>query len=239
MTRTPLLLLASVALATGCTPIALSPPSQFVPLHTVETARVGHVTLRGSGGGQDYGREIASGSGGVSVGVAPDVEVQVDGTGAFIGGMEGRAVTPVIGVARVGVQQRVEDWLAFSGGIGAGAGPWGAFTAGDLGVIFAYENPYFVPFFAARMQLSIPVNPAAETITQMSGGMTSMFQLAPSTTMWLQPSTGFRIPFCRDAGCDGVRVSLVVAASWTHALTIDTGFSWSAIGAEGGLVVEL
>jgi hypothetical protein len=240
MTRTIVPMLFAL-LASACAPFALSPPTQLVPLHTVETVRLGHVAVRAGGGAHSWGSgsAVASGSGGVSVGVAPDVEVQADGMGAWLGGLETRAVTPVVGAGRIGVQHRVEDWLAFSGGAGAGAGPWGAFAGTDLGMILAYENPYLVPFFAARMQLSVPIDPRPETVTNTNGSMTTTMMIAPGATMWFQPSTGVRIPFCRDAGCDGVRVSRILAGAWTTGFGLDSGNAWGSLGGEGALVLEL
>jgi hypothetical protein len=228
----------------GCPPFAVAPPSQIARLRSVETTRPDHVQLRGSGGAHGWqggDAPVADGSAGISVGIAENAEVQFDGTAAFIGGLGQRTVNPIAGMGRVGVMHRVERWLALEGGIGGGAGPWGGFVAGDLGMIFAYENPDFVPFFAARMQLSGPVLGQTEVATTTgSSGMTTTTLVSPSPTMWFQPSAGFRIPFCHGCGESDARVSLVAAIVWTEALTLDAqGRGLGFLGGEGGLLLEL
>jgi len=231
----PLLLI----LSTACSPIALSPPIRSVPLETAATAREGHVAIRAGGGihgGWDV--ETTPTAGGIGIGVARDVEVQVDGSFAYDQDLDhsGRHVSPFFGAGRIGVKHRLADYVALTGGVGAGSGPWGAFTGSDLGIILAYENPYLIPFFAARMQLSVPLNAQTETIVDSSNMSSAL--LTPNTTLWLQPSTGVRIPLCWNDGCDGTRVSITLAVAWTSIVQAGAPHDGSVVGFEGGLTIE-
>jgi hypothetical protein len=229
-----LLLLALVT--TACTPYAMSPAARLLPLESVATTRAGHVALSAQGGAYEP-HDLPTGTAALRVGATDDVEVQFSGLVAWLGLLSQRNVSPWVVGGRVGVRHRVERWLAFRGGLTAGGGPWGAFGVGDLGVVFAYENPDIVPFIAADVQLSVPLVPTSETAT-IGGSMPTMIQISPAPTFWFQPSGGFRIPICRrDEQCDGTRVSLLVAASWTQGYSID-GHGWGAFGGEGGLLVE-
>lgn len=225
----PLLLL----LATACTPLAASPALRSVPLETVETAREGHVAIRASGGAHT---SVYTAGGGIGIGVAQDVELQAEGTFADVEQLAGRSVSPFVGTGRIGIKHRLLDCLAVTGGVGAGVGPWGAYSGGDLGILLAYENPWVVPFFAARVQLSQPIDPHTEIA---SDGNSGTLMLTPTTTFWLQPSTGVRIPFCHEGECDGTRVSLVLAFAWTEMYEVASPERFgTGLGFEGGLVVE-
>lgn len=237
--RSSLLALA-ILLASGCTPIAVTPGIRTVPLESAETVRRDHVAVRASGGAHHTTwQPLATAGGGVSVGVTDEVEVQVDGSFAWIGGLENRDLSPYAAAGRVGVKHQALDWLAFTIGVGGGAGPWGGLVGGDLGAIFAYENPYVVPFFAARMQLSLPVAGQTERIVQTnSDGTETVTMLSPTTTLWFQPSTGIRIPICTDETCSGVRVSLTAAFAWTMIVAVDQAHNGGSLGGEGGLQLE-
>lgn len=233
---------ALLLLTTACSPIALSPAIRSVPLETAATAREGHVVTRAGGGyhGDGWGTNVDVGSGGVGVGVAQDVELQVEGSFAYDDTIAHgtRSLSPFVGAGRVGIKHRLLDCLAVTGGLGAGSGPWGAFGGGDLGVILAYENPYAIPFFAARMQLSLPINAQTETLLDHNGSGTTTTFLTPDATFWFQPSTGVRVPLCRDDGCDGTRVSLVLAVAWTQIVQVHAPHDGGAFGVEGGILIE-
>lgn len=237
MTYTRLAPLLLLGLLAACSPIALSPAIRSIPLETAATAREGHVAMRAGGGvhSDGWGQEVGVGSGGLGLGVAQDVELQVEGSFAGSDGLSQRHVSPFVGAGRIGVKHRVLDWLAFTAGAGGGAGPWGAFGGGDLGAIVAYENPYAVPFFAARMQLSLPIDPQTEAFVDSNGTIT---RLTPDTTLWFQPSTGVRIPLCTDTACDGLRISLTVAVAWTQIVQVNAPHDGGGVGIEGGVTIE-
>jgi len=230
-------LAALAALATACSPIAVSAPTRTLPLETAETVREGHVGVRAGGGihTDGWGGELGTGTGGVGIGVARDVELQAEGSFAWSDAVSQRGRSPFFAAGHVGVKHRVLDVLAFTGGIGFGAGPWGSFFGGDLGAILAYENPYVIPFFAARLQISTPLDASTELVTD-DNGVTTM--LTPHTTLWLQPSTGLRFPICWQDECGGTRVSLTLAVAWTAAIQVDAIHDGQGFGAEGGLLIE-
>jgi hypothetical protein len=232
----------SVLLCGACSPVALSPAIRTIPLETAQTVRAEHVAVRASGGGSSevFGPHVAGGSGGLSVGLVDSVELQLDGSFVYVFGLdEHRSLSPYAAAGRIGIKHQPLDWLAFTAGVGTGSGPWGAFMGGDLGVIVAYENPYVVPFFAARMQLSLPVNGQTETFVSMqSDGSDMITLLRPTTTVYFQPSTGIRIPLCTETSCDGVRVSLTAAFAWTWAIVVDQ-HNGDSLGGQGGIQVEL
>jgi hypothetical protein len=222
----------------ACTPYAMSPAARILPLESVEPARPGHVALRAQGGPYVANGALATGTAAAHVGIVDDLEVQLSGTVAWIGALQTRGVVPVSGGGRLGVKHRVARWLAFRGGLGAGSGPWGAWGTGDLGFVFAYENPYFVPFIAADAQVSLPFDTRTEHIMSMTASGASITALlSPVPTFWFQPSAGFRVPLSRDEGSDRVRVSLLLAVSWTWAYSVDD-HAWTAVGGEAGIVVE-
>jgi hypothetical protein len=238
----PRLVCLAALFSVACAPIAVTPAIRTVPLESAQTVRAEHVAVRASGGGHHTGWEpVATGSGGVSVGLVDHVELQLDGAFAYLGGLCcSRDISRYAGAGRIGIKHQPLEWLAFTGGMGAGSGPWGAFLGADLGAIFAYENPYVVPFFAARMQLSQPIDGQTERIVTTSGDGTETVTLLDQTmTLWFQPSAGVRIPICTDATCDGVRISLTAAFAWTMIVAVDQAHNGGALGGEAGLQIEL
>lgn len=233
---------ALLLMTTACSPIALSPAIRSVPLETAATTREGHVAVHGGAGyhADGWGQEVTTASGGIGVGLAEDVELQAEGSFAYDSAIDHstRSLSPFAAAGRIGIKHRVADSVAFTGGLGTGSGPWGAFAGGDLGLVLAYENPYVIPFFAARMQLSVPIDPQTETLLDHNGSGTTTTFLSPNATFWFQPSTGIRVPLCWEDGCDGTRVSLVVAVAWTEILQVNAPHDGGSIGFQGGIVVE-
>lgn len=228
-----------VVLTAACTPYAASPAIRSLPLETVATVRAEHAAVAVAGGAHGGWGEMGTASGRVRYGLVDDVELQVEGAWAYSPDLErDRPISGHIGVGRIGLKHAPLEWLAFTAGFGTGAGPWGAYGGGDLGAIFAYENPEIVPFLALRMQLTGAFDPQAEpyTTSNGSGGTMTTF-LTPATMLWFQPSTGFRIPICGD--CDGVRGSFTGAFAWTMTYALEENRSNGALGGEIGFEIEL
>jgi hypothetical protein len=223
----------------ACTRVAVTPPIRTVPLESVATTREGHVALRSSGGVHATWGAIATGSGGVSVGVHPDAELQLDGAFGYSENLDEddvRTISPFAGAARIGLKHRLTPYLALTIGGGGGVGPWGTFLGGDVGGIVAYENPYAVPFFAARLQLATPISPQTEVYFENE----VEHRLTASTVLYLQPSIGVRFPIPVSADPDGPRLSLTLATAWTTGVVFDhDGDPTHAFGGEAGFVVEL
>ncbi len=222
----------------ACTSVAVTPPIRTVPLETVATTRERHVALRGSAGVHAPWQAVATASGGVSVGVHPDVELQLDGAYGYsehLDEHETRTVSGHVGAARIGMKYELTEFFAVSVGAGGGVGPWGTYLGGDVGGILAYENPYAIPFFAARLQLVGPISPQTEVIVQDS----TSTRLTPSTVLYMQPSIGVRFPIPISADPEGPRLSLAIATAWTAAALFDQPNDFAhAFGAEAGFTLE-
>jgi hypothetical protein len=237
MTHPKTFVLLVALLATACTPYAATPAIRTVPLETVAPIRPDNVALSVSGGVASS--EVYESAARVRVGLVEDLELQLEGSWAYAAPLErDRALSGHAGAGRVGVKHRVLEWLAFTGGLGSGSGPWGAFGGADVGAIFAYENPYVVPFFDARMQLTTPFGPETERLVTSNGDGTTMVRLlTPTTTMWLQASTGVRIPIC--GTCEGVRGSVIGGVSFTQLYALDQDRTSGGLGGTLGLELEL
>lgn len=231
-----------VTLATACSPFAATPALRTVPLETAETVRPEHAALAVSGGahgGEIFTGDVVSATGRARYGLIRDVELQLEGSWAYSPDLEeDRSVSGHVGAGRLGVKHRVLDWLAFTGGLGVGAGPWGTYGGGDLGVIFAYENPYVVPFYAIRMQLTAPFDARTETHRSTNGsGMPVVTLLTPTASLWFQNSTGVRVPICGD--CEGARGSFTAAFAWSQLYALEQDRTLGALGGEIGFEIEL
>lgn len=201
----------------------------------MEPTREGNVAVSLQGGAYASNGTLPSGSAMVRYGAAEHVELQLSGTFAWVPGLDGRPLSPVVLGGRIGVKHAVLRWLAFRGGVSSGGGPWGAWIAPDLGFVFAYENPEIVPFLAADVQLSLPVLPLTEQLPDTSGPMPTTISITPAPTFWFTPSLGFRIPLYR--GDPELRASLLIAGTWTWARSLDD-HGWGALGGEVGVVIE-
>ena len=65
------------------------------------------------------------------------------------------------------------DWRTFSAGLAAGGWAGGSFLGPDLSMIFAYENPYCVPFIDAGGYTSHPLRATDVVITDLTPGSAS------------------------------------------------------------------
>ncbi len=220
--------LATVLLA-GCA-VAYSGPLRTIPLETAETVLSGRVGVGVSGGA--HAASIGHASGRVHVGVAPGLDLSAEGSWV------GTARESMFGIGHAGIRHRIDTHVALTGGVGLGGGIWGLYGGPDLGVIVAYENPEIVPFLAARMTLSVPLL-QTPTTTRTVSGMTTTTEVFPSTTLYLQPSGGLRIPVVLDRRA-GTRLDLTVAVAWTHLVIFaDPQTGGGTWGAELGLELVL
>ncbi|MDQ3033809.1 MAG: hypothetical protein M3Y87_15440 [Myxococcota bacterium] len=203
------LALAASALGLGaCTPVALSPPARTLPLESAATLEEGDVAVQASGGYHDTsGGDIGSAALRARIGLVPHLEAQLEATYAHVGYGDERS--PHLGAGRLGLKVAPIEHIALVAGIGAGAHSYGAFAAPDAGVIFAYENPYVVPWIALRGWVSLPIDPSIVTVTRTAGdGTVDMFVLVPPNTAAWQLSTGVRVPIALDAE-RGIRMNLL------------------------------
>lgn len=101
---------------------------------------------------------------------------------------------PTLWSARLAAKWAPEDfndYAAVIGGVGGGTYAGGEFISPDLGLVFALENPYVVPFLTLSAHLSVPLNPQAVDI-----GVSEMsdYFSTPTTTFGFTATTGLRVP---------------------------------------------
>jgi hypothetical protein len=172
----------------GCYgPGAISPPARHLPLESSAALARGLHSVQVAG---NYGGGVADFAGisaRVRNGIGGGVEVQSE-LGYRYGGSWSDQVAPHWATTRFGVKHAVIPEIAFVGGLGGGVGPFGGFVTPDLGVIFAGENPYFVPWVALRTNVSVPIAP--RTIEIVWDEMDQ--ELSVGTTLGFSISLGFR-----------------------------------------------
>jgi hypothetical protein len=90
-------------------------------------------------------------------GVADDVDLSLEGNVIHIQGDSAAGTDPNVYVVRVGAKYQANVAFAVTGGYGLGWYAGGTFFSPDVGVITGFENRYVVPFFAARVLMSVPL----------------------------------------------------------------------------------
>lgn len=200
----------TIGVLTACVPIAMSPPARSLPLESSATLPEGDVAIQAAGG--VHSDEAAGGAAALRgrFGLTPYLEAQAEATYIEVSYPHSYDTrSPHLGAGRVGLKLAPVEHFAFVAGFGMGGHTHGAFAAPDIGLIAAYENRYFVPWFALRGWLSAPINPRTRTVTNEDG---ETFVLRPSDTFGWSLSTGFRIPLTLDAE-DNVRLNLLAGLS--------------------------
>ncbi len=205
-----------VGVLTGCVPVAFSPPARSLPLESSATLAEGDVAVQAAGGVHADGATGGAAAVRGRFGLTSFLEAQVEASYLAINyphAYDRRS--PHVGASRLGLKLAPIEHFAFVAGFGMGGHTHGAFASPDVGLIFAYENRYFVPWLALRGWVSVPINPKTRTVTSDD----EIFVLRPYDTFGWQVSTGFRIPLTLDAE-DNVRLNLLggVALGWLHDL---------------------
>ena len=72
---------------------------------------------------------------------------------------------------------------------------FGFFGGIDGGLVAAYENPYVIPFAAARVSFNGPVRPDEVDTGQPDNDAPGEIVAAPARTLGVSYETGVRIPF--------------------------------------------
>ncbi|AKF09818.1 hypothetical protein [Sandaracinus amylolyticus] len=233
--------LSTLALV-GCTPFALSPPARTLPLESSATLEEGQASVQIAGSYIDA-IDVRGGSGSVRgrVGVASQIELQAEGTIAHLDYGDERS--PLLGAGRMGVKFAPIESVGLVAGVGAGGHSYGPFVAPDIGVIFAYENPYVVPWGAARAFVSLPVDPSTVRVTQPDGDTVETFDLTPPSTAGWQLSTGIRIPVVIDAELDrprrGSRVDIHLGVAYSRLHGLEGGDEIGLYQVEAGVEIVI
>ena len=196
-TRSSLFLLAAT-LGVGCFQRPMTPPTTASLLTTAETLADGEVSVGLNGGAQGavFGPAVATAGGRLRFGATDDLELVVDG-GAYVVGEDSVADEHRgLYTARLGLKYRLHEHFAAIGGLGAGIAPaFGFFGGIDGGLVAAYENPYAIPFVAARLSFNAPVNAREVDTGQPDGDAPGDVVAAPARTLGASAETGVRIPF--------------------------------------------
>jgi hypothetical protein len=218
---------AACALATAACSV-FTPPTRPFPLESAATAGKGR-----TGEQIEVGRssDLDADSAALRIrhGVAASTDVSVEAAGTVVSsdGSSPRAGDLRIWTGRVGVKQGLTKWLSVVGGVGGGAFADNPFLGPDVGAIASYENPYFVPFFALRGAVSVPLAPQRVDFGDQSA--------TPVTEWYGQAAVGARIPVGRPHPAPGeTRGSLLVGYSrnWTLDANGHGGFDAFAGGGE-------
>lgn len=201
MKRCPLIVLVLGALwpLVGCSPYVHSPAAQTVPLESAKALQEGETAMRveGSVGGQVFGPGVTSGKLQVRHGFRESLEGSAQADLTYLGGSEewDSDALPLIGSARLGVKYAPLDWFALTAGLGGGASAGGGFISPDAGVIFSYENRYFVPLLSFGGYYSAPIHARHVRFFDDDG---DVFIGKPDRTGGAYLGAGARIPLNHD-----------------------------------------
>lgn len=219
-------LAALLALGGGCSYHVFSPPARVFHMESAAPARPGETIVGARGGvfGGIFEPGAAIGTANVRHGVAPNVELNAEGTyGHILDDSETNAVDVDrnAGAARVGVKAG-NQYAAVTGGLGGGLTALGGFGSADLGGILSYANCYVVPFVAASGIASAPLG-SPNTIA-FQNDRTSR----PGTTFGWGAGVGLEIPLDHArcfAGASSPRIQLGASSStlWGRHTSNDGG----------------
>ncbi|TNF35903.1 MAG: hypothetical protein EP329_05750 [Deltaproteobacteria bacterium] len=215
-------LLASTA---GCPTHVLSPPTQYLPLESARPLAAGHTSVGAEGGFASavFGPEVPGGALILRHGLSDDLELRVDGSAAWITDDSPSDDFRGVLAGRVGLKGLISpdfphaSWI---GGVGGGGSAGGGFFSADTGIVFAYENPYVVPFLRMTLFTSVPVGAREVDLSHYddgdSDGLTGPAVVeafdTPHTTLGGRVGFGARIPLD----------PLEISAGFSFAKLIDT-----------------
>jgi hypothetical protein len=187
----------------GCAVRLYSPPAGSFPVESSRTLGQGHSSLRGDGfwGGATFGPQVSSYRLSVAHGLRDQVDLSLSPALTRIHGASRGDTNHNIYALRAGIKYAPVPHFAVVGGLAGGGSVGGGFLSPDLGFIAAYENPYVIPFFAARALLSAPLNAKVVHFTTDDDADRSdedaerdQYALAPRFTWGWQASAGLRVP---------------------------------------------
>jgi hypothetical protein len=128
---------------------------------------------------------------------------------------------------RVGAKLLPFRHLALAAGLGAGASAAGIYASPDLGAIIAFENPYLVPFAAARGFVSLPISAESVLLGYDDEEDTDQpITDSPKLTVGASLSGGLRVPLRRPGEERG---SFLFGVSFTTMADADDDMSLSGV----------
>jgi hypothetical protein len=183
-------------LGAGCSQNVYSPPARPFPLESARTSGTGHtgVDVTASAHANLFGPSLVAMSVRGRQGVTEQIDVTVDGSAARVDEESVAGTERDIYFGRVGAKYNPDhSVIAFTAGAGGGYAPaGGAFVAGDLGVVIAFENCHFVPFVSLTGFASQPLAPRPIDVTTPDDDQRVMD--TPSTTLGSFLTFGARVP---------------------------------------------
>ena len=193
------------AFVSGCLAYVHSPPGRSFPLEAAKTLYARETSLQLEAGG---GVNLTVGIPGFNLRVRRGIVDQLD-TSLELGYQ--RINTPDdnlanvdrhLGTGRVGIKYAIIDHVALTTGLGGGFWAGGGFLSPDLSMIFAWENPYCVPFIDGGAYTSHPVRARDISIIEDRTGDTQgdIVRAAPVFTYGWTTGFGLRIPVTRPSG---------------------------------------
>lgn len=160
------LVVAAVALASsGCATLATAPPVRTLAMETPGPLEPGTFAVDG-GGGQHmaaFGPAVSQGAVRVRHGLPGRVELGVGGEVLDVAvPREDETTEPRRHVGAVSgslkyTPGRVQRGVAITSAAGGGWSPGGTHFGADLGFVLGIENPWFTPFFNAKVMVGVPV----------------------------------------------------------------------------------
>lgn len=209
---------ASLLSLLGCHREVFVPPARPMPLESAAALADGETGIGGEFGrhAEVFGVDAYSGSARVRRGVGDGTDVSIEGAVVHVSGHSAAGTMQEIYSARFGAKREMvkNRWLSLSGGVGGGYGAGGGFVSPDFGPIFAYENPYFVPFVTIRGGLSLPIG--AQNV-DISNDSLERHVFKPVLTWNFGSTVGFRIPIGPTEPRTGaVRASLLAGFGVLH-----------------------
>jgi hypothetical protein len=145
----------------GCVAYVHSPPGRSFPLETAKTLYKRETGIQVEGGG---GTEGFVGLPGFNVRVRHGLLDQLDLSGTFsyqrirFEDLTMASSDRNVFIGRLGLKYAIIDYVALTAGLAAGGWAGGSFLSPDLAMIFAWENPYCVPFVDVGGYTSHPIH---------------------------------------------------------------------------------
>ena len=187
---------AAALFCAGCDTHLFSPPARTAPLESAATLPDGDYGVQGelaAHGGGIWGPSLTSGTARVRRGFGDSTDLSLEATVLHEGDPGSVPTNRNAYAGRFGVKEQLAPWVALTAGLGGGGSAAGGFFSPDMGIIFAYENRYFVPFLSGRLSFSQPFARRAVAITPATSDSAGVID-TPMLT-WIESATlGFRIP---------------------------------------------
>jgi hypothetical protein len=189
----------ALLLLSGCVAYVHSPPGRSFPLESSKALYKRETGIQVEGGG---GTEVSVGLPGFNVRVRHGIVDQLDGSFEFgyerirPSGLYLASADRNIFTGRLGIKYAIIDQVAVTAGLAAGSWAGGPFLSPDLSMIFAWENPYCVPFIDGGGYTSHPLRARNVVITDPDpGGFFDESLTAPPVfTYGWTAGFGLRIP---------------------------------------------